>query len=239
MGLNGNDCSVVQIGQARAIPGKIWLLTKDGTVIVTDSQKSGLKWKKRLGCWILFVFFVIFVLFYCFTGPRNLALYPPADQSQYRLPWPKGKTYFCVQGNRWPFTHRGWQEFAYDFDMPSGSDVCAARSGTVNKVIVENDGNGRYASNNLVNIRHNDETFAWYLHLKQGGSYVRVGDRVEQGQRIAASGNVGHSQEPHLHFHVTDREGKLLRVTFADVTGDAGIPRMFKWYTSGNSLPHK
>jgi murein DD-endopeptidase MepM/ murein hydrolase activator NlpD len=57
---------------------------------------------------------------------------------------------------------------------------------------------------------------------------------VRQGQPIAASGNVGLSMLPHVHFEVTDEEGRLLPVTFADVPTDAGIPRMFKRYVSGN-----
>ena len=41
-------------------------------------------------------------------------------------------------------------------------------------------------------------------HLKQGSATVRVGDVVRQGQRLAAVGNNGHSNEPHLHMQVQD-----------------------------------
>jgi murein DD-endopeptidase MepM/ murein hydrolase activator NlpD len=64
---------------------------------------------------------------------------------------------------------------------------------------------------------------------------VKPGQKVRQGEVIAASGNVGISMLPHLHFDVTDQEDHLLPVTFADVESDGGIPRMFKRYTSGNS----
>jgi murein DD-endopeptidase MepM/ murein hydrolase activator NlpD len=60
---------------------------------------------------------------------------------------------------------------------------------------------------------------------------------VQRGQRIAASGNVGRSMMPHLHFHVTTKDGDYLPTSFADVQGDRGIPRMFKMYTSGNNGP--
>src|SRR5262245_6214933 len=116
--------------------------------------------------------------------------------------------------------------------MPVGSDVCAARAGLVTHVEVAHDGHGVDAPNNLITVSHEDGTFAWYLHLRQGGSYVQPGQYVRQGERLAASGNVGLSMLPHLHFRVTDAAGRLLPVTFADVGADRGIPRMFKRYTS-------
>jgi murein DD-endopeptidase MepM/ murein hydrolase activator NlpD len=192
------------------------------------------KWCRRFLLAGLIVILAFVAWFLMFTGPRNLDQYPPSASSPYRLPWPGGIKYLCVQGNRAVVSHRGREEFAYDFAMPVGSDVCAARAGVVSNVMVEHDGNGLHAPNNFIGIRHDDGTYGWYFHVKQGGSYVQVGDRVKQGQRIAACGNVGRSMLPHVHFQVTDGEGRLLRMTFADVKSDQGIPRMFKWYTSGN-----
>ena len=166
------------------------------------------------------------------TGPRDLGLYPAAAGSPYRLPWAAGVTRLCVQGNRAVVSHRGRDEFAYDFAMPVGSDVCAARGGVVERVEQSHDGRGSDRPNNLIRIRHDDGTLGWYLHIRKDGALVRVGETVAQGQRIALSGNVGRSLLPHLHFHVTDAGRRYLRVTFADVTGDQGIPRMFKRYTS-------
>jgi murein DD-endopeptidase MepM/ murein hydrolase activator NlpD len=182
-----------------------------------------------------------------FTGPADLSIYPPPQASCYRLPFPAGVRRFCIQGNRGGYSHRGWQEFAWDFCMPVGSDVCAARAGVVARVEVSYDGHGLH--NNEIIIDHRDGTFGFYLHLMKGGSYVRVGQRVGQGQRIAASGDVGYSTAPHLHFQVGRWEiiqspaGQptwklhLLPVTFADVATDHGIPRSLKWYTSGNAMP--
>ena len=177
------------------------------------------------------------IILYCVaTGPTNLSQYPPADQSPYRLPWAAGKTFRCCQSNRGIVSHRGWKQFAYDFDMPVGTDVCAARGGKVIKVVMDHDGHGRNMPNNLIAIQHDDGTLGYYLHLKKDGSRVKVGDMVQQGQVIAASGHVGKSLMPHLHFHVTDANRKsTLPVSFAGAGKDAGIPRMFKTYTSGNS----
>jgi murein DD-endopeptidase MepM/ murein hydrolase activator NlpD len=41
-------------------------------------------------------------------------------------------------------------------------------------------------------------------HLKQGSVMVQVGDVVRQGQPLAAVGNTGHTNEPHLHLQVQD-----------------------------------
>jgi murein DD-endopeptidase MepM/ murein hydrolase activator NlpD len=41
-------------------------------------------------------------------------------------------------------------------------------------------------------------------HLKQGSVTVQVGDVVRRGQPLAAVGNSGHTNEPHLHMQVQD-----------------------------------
>ena len=41
-------------------------------------------------------------------------------------------------------------------------------------------------------------------HLKQGSVTVQVGDVVRRGQPLAAVGNTGHTNEPHLHLQVQD-----------------------------------
>jgi murein DD-endopeptidase MepM/ murein hydrolase activator NlpD len=202
------------------------------------------------------------ILFVTWTGPRDLARYPEARTSPYWLPWRAGVRCLCIQGNRAVVSHteRDGEEFAYDFAMPIGSDVCAARDGTVIHVDVDHDGNGLRMPNNQILVHHGDGSIGWYLHLKKGGCYVHAGDHIKRGQAIGASGNVGISTLPHLHFQVTKPEdaapsagvaavapvaqhfrvakvgGPSVPLTFADIAGD-GIPRMFARYTSGNTNP--
>jgi hypothetical protein len=205
-------------------------------------------WTRRACIALTAVLLLLAALAHVFlTGPADLAIYPPRESSPYRLPFAAGVRRFCVQGNRGAYSHRGWQEFAWDFCMPVGSDVCAARAGIVTRVEVSYDGHSLH--NNEIIIDHGDGTLGFYLHLMQGGSYVRVGQRVQQGQRIAASGDVGYSTAPHLHFQVGRWEvtqspaGQpswklhLFPITFADVPTDLGIPRTLKWYTSANASP--
>jgi murein DD-endopeptidase MepM/ murein hydrolase activator NlpD len=122
----------------------------------------------------------------------------------YVLPYPKGASYKLLQGYNGPWGHNGHAEFAYDFQMPIGSPVIAARSGeVVHLVEVHDNGTRKPGQENVVVIKHPDGTFARYYHLTKGGVLVAIGEEVEQGQKIALSGDSGASAGPHLHFDVT------------------------------------
>lgn len=197
--------------------------------------------RRRPGCLLAILVLLAIalgaLLYFRFTGPRDLSRYPENGASPYRLPWPPGVERLCIQGNRGVVSHRDGGEFAYDFAMPEGSLVAAARGGLVARVVDAHDGRGTDAPNNLVAIDHGDGTTGFYLHLRKGGAIARVGDRVLRGQPIARSGNVGRSLLPHLHFHVTGPGGETLPTSFGDVAHDRGVPRMFKRYRSGNGPP--
>lgn len=128
------------------------------------------------------------------------------DDHLYSLPYASGESYRVIQGFGSRFSHTGLEEFAIDLDMDIGTPVHAARSGVV--ALVEEshskgcweDGCGKYA--NFVVILHSDGTTGEYYHLDKDGAIVTVGDNVTQGQKIAYSGNTGHTTTPHLHFAV-------------------------------------
>src|SRR5262249_9676996 len=146
------------------------------------------------------------VLYLVKTGVRQPELYPRREKSPYLLPWPGGLTWTCTQGNWGVLTHRKHDVYHFDFPMPIGSPVCAARDGVVETVIDEHDGNenpllGGDVSDvpgNGIFIRHADGTVAVYWHIRKESSRVRKGQRVKQGDVIAESGNVGFSTSPHL-----------------------------------------
>jgi murein DD-endopeptidase MepM/ murein hydrolase activator NlpD len=62
--------------------------------------------------------------------------------------------------------------------------------------------NGDYANHLVIDIGNG--RYVAMAHLKQGSVTVKVGDRVRRGQPLAAVGNNGHSNEPHLHLQVQD-----------------------------------
>jgi murein DD-endopeptidase MepM/ murein hydrolase activator NlpD len=124
-----------------------------------------------------------------------------------------------IQGPGGTFSHfAGSQdEEAYDWAMPEGTPVLAARDGvvvatrsdcTVGAVdeALKNDAN-------YVVLRHEDGTFSEYNHLREHGVRVRPGERVTAGQVVGESGNTGYTSRPHLHFSVFHTLDGALRET--------------------------
>lgn len=129
------------------------------------------------------------------------------DRYQYELPFPKGEAYMLAQGNKTKYTHDEMSsEYAFDFAMPVGSLISAARGGVVGHVVDKYDTGGNDKTlmdkTNRIMICHDDGTVAAYAHLKNDGAFVEIGDRVYAGQVIGFSGNTGYSTFPHLHFVV-------------------------------------
>ncbi|OKH69685.1 peptidase M23 [Mycobacterium sp. SWH-M3] len=61
----------------------------------------------------------------------------------------------------------------------------------------------QYGGNHIVQDL-GDGNYAFYAHLQPQSLKVKVGDQLKTGQVIAALGNSGNSDAPHLHFHVMD-----------------------------------
>ena len=120
----------------------------------------------------------------------------------YILPFPAGKSYVLSQTCCNPDGGHS-NQLAYDFAVYLGDTVCCMRSGIVREMREDqpDDGGEITASNhNFIMIAHEDGTVAFYAHLMQNEVFVDVGSNVEQGQKIARSGNSGNTLNfPHLH----------------------------------------
>ena len=121
---------------------------------------------------------------------------------EYWLPYKKGNSFLLIQGYNGLFSHL--HENALDFLMPEGTEITAAREGTVMMVVQNNTESclrpecKQWA--NYILVYHSDNTFAEYGHIKLNGAKVKAGDKIKKGDIIALSGNTGYSSVPHLHF---------------------------------------
>ena len=148
-------------------------------------------------------FFFIFILLPCCCFSQK-ELREPEHKYIYDLPFEAGKTVLIMQGYNGKFSHV--DKYALDFRLRKGKLVCAARGGSVLKVIEHNNVGGpniKYINNgNYIVLDHGDGTYGGYWHLQQNGALVEIGDTVRKGDTIGKSGSTGFSSMAHLHFMV-------------------------------------
>jgi murein DD-endopeptidase MepM/ murein hydrolase activator NlpD len=89
-----------------------------------------------------------------------------------------------------------------DIGNKVGTPIYAADDGVV--IISKGGWNGGYG--NTIVIDHGGGKKTRYGHASK--LFVKVGDRVEKGENIAAMGSTGRSTGPHLHFEVLVNGGR-------------------------------
>lgn len=146
------------------------------------------------------------------TGPEaerascaNPVFTDPAA-SVWCLPYATGAVYTVTQSYCSTGSHTG--RFAYDFDMPMGAEVLAARAGEVVELREHwPDTDTQGGHENVVILRHSDSTLSLYIHMRHQGVAVELGDYVAQGGLLGWSGSSG-TGFPHIHFQVCLRAGQ-------------------------------
>lgn len=93
-----------------------------------------------------------------------------------------------------PFTGRSALHTGLDFQADPGTPILAAAGG----VVVASELHPAYG--NMVEIDHGNALITRYAHASK--VWVRIGDLVKRGQKIADVGTTGRSTGPHLHFEV-------------------------------------
>ena len=93
-----------------------------------------------------------------------------------------------------PFTGRSALHTGLDFQAEPGAPIVAAAGG----VVVTQEYHAAYG--NMVEIDHGNDLITRYAHASQ--TFVKKGDLVKRGQKIASVGTTGRSTGPHLHFEV-------------------------------------
>jgi murein DD-endopeptidase MepM/ murein hydrolase activator NlpD len=191
-------------------------------------------------------------------GPSYLY---PADPSKrrYRLPWQAGKKFEMMDGYfSDPMGHPVWSDhpdYSFDFRMPEGEPILAARAGRVakihNQTLPGQKGDANYVVIEREDTLDNGKPVVsrdWYEHVRYDMP-VKKGDRVDQGQIIAYNSNSG-CFHMHLHFEVNlkGHEGRSVtalggdgrKITsiptpFAEVDRKGGYPVLGEYWASQNT----
>ncbi|MCC7291313.1 MAG: M23 family metallopeptidase [Phycisphaerales bacterium] len=149
-----------------------------------------------------------------------------SDLPQMLAPFPAAVSAVVLQGPFGPYTHG--DEYAWDFRMPVGTSVLAARSGVVVDLREDqpsHDPDDPVAEGpaNFVMLDHGDGLLTRYVHLDEMGVLAEIGDSVVLGQVIALSGNSGLSFEPHLHFETRRADGSPYATGLAESPRPDGV----------------
>lgn len=93
-----------------------------------------------------------------------------------------------------PMTGRSALHTGLDFQADPGTGILAAAGG----VVVSQEFHPAYG--NMVEIDHGNDLVTRYAHASK--VFVKKGDLIRRGQKVAEVGTTGRSTGPHLHFEV-------------------------------------
>lgn len=93
-----------------------------------------------------------------------------------------------------PFTGRSALHTGLDFPATPGTPILAAAGG----VVVTQEYHSEYG--NMIEIDHGNDLVTRYAHASR--VFVKKGDLLKRGQKVAEVGTTGRSTGPHLHFEV-------------------------------------
>lgn len=154
-----------------------------------------------------------------------------APTEPYRAPFAIARQFTVTQAYPARITHRKPSNFyAVDIAMPVGTQIYAARGGTVIEVasqFFEASEDPDTTQTNIIRVLHPDGTMSMYAHLNWDSIRVQPGQIIKRGEYIADSGNTGFTTGPHLHFAVVRNAGLMhesLPIEFAGPGGVAVTP---------------
>lgn len=123
--------------------------------------------------------------------------------------------------------------------MPVGTKVCAMRDGVVVSVKQDSNEGGPNALKekaNLIWVLHEDGSVSKYVHLRENGVEVKIGQKVKASDLIGLSGFTGLANKPHLHVQVDVLKGfsptDLISINFKGPKGKAFKVEEGKNYSS-------
>ena len=96
---------------------------------------------------------------------------------------------------------------------------------------------------NYIIIKHPNNEYSFYGHLKNASIKVKKGDKIEKGQTIAAIGNSGNSTEPHLHFQLNESKNVLstrsIPIRFSNINYSESFEPEGSYLKSGEMIKTK
>jgi murein DD-endopeptidase MepM/ murein hydrolase activator NlpD len=136
-------------------------------------------------------------------GPTALPTVRRALPVELEVPFACGSRVLISQGHN-TFSHTGSDAWAWDFQVPEGTQVLAARDGTV-RLVRSDSGRGGCDRSfgpdaNYVVLSHENGLETQYLHFSR--VFVRLGQPVRSGAVIGEVGRTGFSCGAHLHFQL-------------------------------------
>lgn len=149
-----------------------------------------------------------------FHGISNFVDHNPAYPNQLLDYMCGERTYDTATGyNHRGIDYFGWPFSWYQMDHDYVEIVAAAPGMIINRVDGNFDRNCNFNNPNwnAVYILHDDNSIAWYGHLKKDSvTPKQIGDFVERGEYLGVMGSSGASTGPHLHFELYDADNNLI-----------------------------
>jgi len=125
-----------------------------------------------------------------------------------------------------------------------GTEVLAVGDGVVKNIKQSNtvagiDSNNLFLWNSIM-LEMDDGVFVEYVHIKQNSCKVKEGERVQKGQVICLSGDIGFCPTPHLHIqmHLSDSDdAPTIKFSFLCPDGSSYFPVSNSYYNSSGPVP--
>jgi murein DD-endopeptidase MepM/ murein hydrolase activator NlpD len=93
-----------------------------------------------------------------------------------------------------PFTGKSAMHTGIDFQAETGTPIFATAGG----LVVTQEFHSAYG--NMIEIDHGNQVISRYAHTSK--VFVKKGDLIKRGQKIALVGSTGRATGPHLHYEV-------------------------------------
>ncbi len=163
------------------------------------------------------------------------------DDKDERYSFPlDGESFLCTQSCGGLFTHFYAQTYhAIDLECAVGTPCLAIAAGIIVSIRQEHNVSGIDTENlfhwNSLVMKTDAGRIVEYVHIKQGSCLVNVGDRVQRGDKLCLSGDVGFCPRPHLHIQMHDSDdaaAPTIAFSFTAPTGETFVPKAGNRYSA-------